>query len=187
MTAALSRSSARSRTASSGSSRSAWPAPANPKLMMLDEPASGLSRGERVALTDLLLDLDPSITLILIEHDMDVALRVAGQVTMMHDGRMIVEGTPDEIRANQMVHDLYLGKGHRRWLSAASLRQGLNAFYGTRRRSRTCRSRWARNRSRSSVATAWARRRSATRSWAFAADARGARSASRATDSRQPS
>ena len=64
----------------------------NPKLMMLDEPASGLSRGERVALTDLLLDLDPSITLILIEHDMDVALRVAGRVTMMHDGRTIVEG-----------------------------------------------------------------------------------------------
>jgi branched-chain amino acid transport system ATP-binding protein len=84
----------------------------NPKLMMLDEPASGLSRGERVALTDLLLDLDPTITLILIEHDMDVALRVAGQVTMMHDGRKVVEGTPDEIRANQMVHDLYLGKGH---------------------------------------------------------------------------
>ena len=84
----------------------------NPKLMMLDEPASGLSRGERVALTDLLLDLDPAVTLILIEHDMDVALRVAGQVTMMHDGRKVVEGTPDEIRANQMVHDLYLGKGH---------------------------------------------------------------------------
>ena len=81
--------------------------------MMLDEPASGLSRGERVALTDLLLELDPAITLILIEHDMDVALRVAGQVTMMHDGRKIVEGTPDEIRANQMVHDLYLGRGNR--------------------------------------------------------------------------
>ena len=82
----------------------------NPRLMMLDEPASGLSRGERVALTDLLLSLDPSITLILIEHDMDVALRVADRVTMMHDGRVIVEGTPDEIRANQTVHDLYLGR-----------------------------------------------------------------------------
>ena len=84
----------------------------NPSLMMLDEPASGLSRGERVALTDLLLQLDPSITLILIEHDMDVALRVAERVTMMHDGRVIVEGTPDEIRANQTVHDLYLGRGY---------------------------------------------------------------------------
>ena len=80
-----------------------------PKLMLLDEPASGLSRGERVALTDLLLELDKSITLILIEHDMDVALRVAQRVTMMHDGRKIVEGTPDEIRANALVHELYLG------------------------------------------------------------------------------
>jgi branched-chain amino acid transport system ATP-binding protein len=83
---------------------------ADPRLMMLDEPASGLSRGERTALTDLLLSLDTSITLILIEHDMDVALRVAERVTMMHDGRVIVEGTPDEIQANQTVHDLYLGR-----------------------------------------------------------------------------
>ncbi len=82
-----------------------------PKLMMLDEPAAGLSRAERVNLTNLLLGLDPSITLILIEHDMDVALRVAQWVTMMHDGRVIVEGTPDEISANQTVHDLYLGTG----------------------------------------------------------------------------
>jgi branched-chain amino acid transport system ATP-binding protein len=85
---------------------------AEPKVMMLDEPASGLSRGERQLLTDLLLALDREITLIVIEHDMDVALRVAEQVTMMHDGRVIVEGTPDEIRANQLVHDLYLGRGH---------------------------------------------------------------------------
>jgi branched-chain amino acid transport system ATP-binding protein len=83
----------------------------NPKLMMLDEPAAGLSRAERVQLTDTLLKLDPAITLILIEHDMDVALRTAEWVTMMHDGRIIVEGTPDEIRANQTVHDLYLGSG----------------------------------------------------------------------------
>ena len=83
----------------------------DPKLMLLDEPASGLSRGERVALTDMLLELDREITLVLIEHDMDVALRVAEKVTMMHDGKKIVEGTPGEIRSNQLVHDLYLG-GH---------------------------------------------------------------------------
>ena len=85
---------------------------AKPRVLMLDEPASGLSRGERGMLTDLLLGLDRSITLLLIEHDMDVALRVAERVTMMHDGRVIVEGTPEEIRGNQLVHDLYLGSGY---------------------------------------------------------------------------
>ena len=86
---------------------------AKPRILMLDEPCSGLSRGERTLLTDLLLGLDRAITLILIEHDMDVALRVAEYVTMMHDGRVIVEGTPTEIRGNQLVHDLYLGSGFR--------------------------------------------------------------------------
>jgi branched-chain amino acid transport system ATP-binding protein len=85
---------------------------AEPKVMMLDEPAAGLSRGERQLLTELLQGLDRAITLILIEHDMDVALNVAERVTMMHDGRVIVEGTPDEIRANEVVHDLYLGRHH---------------------------------------------------------------------------
>jgi branched-chain amino acid transport system ATP-binding protein len=84
---------------------------AGPRLLMLDEPAAGLSRAERVKLTEMLIGLDASITLILIEHDMDVALRVAQWVTMMHDGRVIVEGTPEQIRANQLVHDLYLGSG----------------------------------------------------------------------------
>jgi branched-chain amino acid transport system ATP-binding protein len=84
----------------------------DPRILMLDEPASGLSRGERQLLTELLLGLDRDITLVLIEHDMDVALRVAERVTMMHDGRVIVEGTPDEIRANELVHDLYLGRHH---------------------------------------------------------------------------
>jgi branched-chain amino acid transport system ATP-binding protein len=83
----------------------------DPKLMMLDEPAAGLSRVERVRLTEMLRDLDPAITLILIEHDMDVALGVAGWVTMMHNGSVLVEGTPEEIRANETVHELYLGSG----------------------------------------------------------------------------
>ena len=84
-----------------------------PRLMMLDEPAAGLSPAERTTLTGLLLELDPAITLILIEHDMDVALRVAQWVTMMHEGRVIAEGTPTDIRGNQLVHDLYLGSGYR--------------------------------------------------------------------------
>jgi branched-chain amino acid transport system ATP-binding protein len=82
---------------------------AEPKLMMLDEPAAGLSRAERHTLIDLLLALPPDVTLLLIEHDMDVALRVAQSVTMMHEGRIVTEGTPEEIRANKAVHELYLG------------------------------------------------------------------------------
>jgi branched-chain amino acid transport system ATP-binding protein len=85
---------------------------AEPRILMLDEPASGLPRGERLLLTDMLMGLDREITLVVIEHDMDVALRVAERVTMMHEGRVVVEGTPDEIRANELVHDLYLGRGH---------------------------------------------------------------------------
>jgi branched-chain amino acid transport system ATP-binding protein len=85
---------------------------AEPRMLLLDEPAAGLSRSERQLLTALLLSLDRAVTLLLIEHDMDVALTVAERVTMMHDGVVIVEGTPAEIRADQRVHDLYLGKAH---------------------------------------------------------------------------
>jgi branched-chain amino acid transport system ATP-binding protein len=81
----------------------------NPDLMMLDEPASGLSRGERERLIDLLDALAADVTLLLIEHDMDVALRVAHRVVVMADGKIIAAGTPDEIRGSKLVHDVYLG------------------------------------------------------------------------------
>jgi len=82
---------------------------AAPQLMLLDEPASGLSRGERERLTELLRSIDAAVTLVLIEHDMDVALRVAERVVVMADGVVIAAGTPDEIRANPLVNDVYLG------------------------------------------------------------------------------
>jgi branched-chain amino acid transport system ATP-binding protein len=85
---------------------------AEPRMLLLDEPAAGLSRAERQLLTSLLLSLDRGVTLLIIEHDMDVALTVAERVTMMHEGAVIVEGTPAEIRGNQQVHDLYLGRAH---------------------------------------------------------------------------
>lgn len=81
-----------------------------PRLLMLDEPAAGLSPGERGRLTELLVGLDPGITVLLIEHDMDVALRVADAVTVMHDGRIIADGRPEEIRASKIVQDVYLGR-----------------------------------------------------------------------------
>lgn len=80
-----------------------------PKLLMLDEPAAGLSRGERTMLTDLLRSLPRDITIILVEHDMDVALAAADRVTVMQEGSIVVEGTPDEVQANATVQDIYLG------------------------------------------------------------------------------
>lgn len=81
-----------------------------PRLMLLDEPAAGLSRSERQLLTELLLSFDEAMTIIIIEHDMEVALRVAARVTIMHQGRIVTEGTPAEISADQHVHDIYLGR-----------------------------------------------------------------------------
>jgi branched-chain amino acid transport system ATP-binding protein len=83
----------------------------DPRLLMLDEPAAGLSRGERTLLSSLLQGLPREITVVLVEHDMDVALAAADRVTVMHEGTIIVDGTPDEIQANPLVQDIYLGHG----------------------------------------------------------------------------
>ena len=85
---------------------------ADPKILMLDEPAAGFSPAERQQLVKMLTTLPSEITLLLIEHDMDIALQVADRVIVMHDGSKILEGTPDEIRASQVVRDIYLGGGH---------------------------------------------------------------------------
>jgi branched-chain amino acid transport system ATP-binding protein len=82
----------------------------DPDLIMLDEPASGLSRGERERLIELLERLATDATLLLIEHDMDVALKVADRVVVMADGETVAAGTPDEIRQNDLVHAIYLGQ-----------------------------------------------------------------------------
>ena len=83
-----------------------------PKILMLDEPAAGISPTERGRLVDLLISLDKEITLILIEHDMAVALAVADEVIVMHDGNMFLQGSPDEIRSSSAVRNLYLGSNH---------------------------------------------------------------------------
>lgn len=83
-----------------------------PKILMLDEPAAGISPTERGRLVDLLKSLDKEITLILIEHDMAVALSVADEVIVMHDGAIYLHGSPDEIKTSSGVRDLYLGSNH---------------------------------------------------------------------------
>jgi len=81
-----------------------------PDLIMFDEPASGLSRGERERLVELLENLPASTTVLLIEHDMDVALKVADSVVVMSDGKKVAAGTPEEIRNDPLVHAIYLGQ-----------------------------------------------------------------------------
>ncbi|MBK1657265.1 ABC transporter ATP-binding protein [Paracraurococcus ruber] len=82
-----------------------------PRLLMLDEPAAGLSPVERPELVALLRSLPRDLTLIVIEHDMDIALPIADLVTVMKDGQVVVEGPPDRIESDPMVQAIYLGHG----------------------------------------------------------------------------
>ncbi|HZF74603.1 MAG TPA: ABC transporter ATP-binding protein [Acetobacteraceae bacterium] len=83
----------------------------NPRLLMLDEPAAGLSPVERPELLRLMRELPREITLVLIEHDMDIALPIADIVTVMKDGAVVVEGTPGRIESDPTVQAIYLGHG----------------------------------------------------------------------------
>lgn len=80
-----------------------------PKLIMLDEPAAGLSPSERLSLCSLIKSLPAGITLILIEHDMDIVLDIAERISVLHHGSLIAEDTPAGIKSNQEVQKIYLG------------------------------------------------------------------------------
>jgi branched-chain amino acid transport system ATP-binding protein len=80
-----------------------------PRLLLLDEPAAGLSSAETHTLTVLLKRLDPKITILLIEHDMDVAFEFAERITVLYQGKFLAEGTKEEIKNNPTVQEIYLG------------------------------------------------------------------------------
>jgi len=84
----------------------------SPKVLLLDEPAAGLSPSERIILTEIIRKLPHSVTLILIEHDMDIVLDIADRITVMYHGSVIAEGTPADIRSNQEVQKVYLGSSY---------------------------------------------------------------------------
>ncbi|MBM3218158.1 MAG: ABC transporter ATP-binding protein [Candidatus Rokubacteria bacterium] len=81
----------------------------SPRLLLLDEPTAGLAPAESQLMTALLKRLDPEITILMIEHDMDVAFEVTDRVTVLHYGRVVADGYASEVKANPLVQEIYLG------------------------------------------------------------------------------
>jgi ABC-type branched-subunit amino acid transport system ATPase component len=82
-----------------------------PEILLLDEPVAGMSRDEARKTEALVRKLASSITVLIIEHDMDLIMGISDSITVLEAGRVLANGTPAEIRANQRVQDAYLG-GH---------------------------------------------------------------------------
>lgn len=81
----------------------------NPKLLLLDEPTSGLASRETGKMSDFIHNLAKDLTIVVIEHDMNVVLSISDHIAVLHQGRVIAEGTSDEIRHNDEVQEAYLG------------------------------------------------------------------------------
>ena len=81
-----------------------------PKLLLLDEPTAGMGREDSRRMVELLRELRGSVTLLLIEHDMDAVFALADRITVMVYGKVIATGPPAEIRANEEVRRAYLGE-----------------------------------------------------------------------------
>lgn len=84
----------------------------DPTLILLDEPAAGLSAAETRDVTSLIKKVTEGKSLILIEHDMDVVFTLADRISVLHYGQILAQGTALEIRSNQKVKDVYLGNAH---------------------------------------------------------------------------
>jgi branched-chain amino acid transport system ATP-binding protein len=81
----------------------------DPKILLLDEPAAGLSSGESAEMVKFLNRLDLKLAILLIEHDMDVVFDVAGHISVLHFGEVLEAGTPAQIRSSRKVQEIYLG------------------------------------------------------------------------------
>ncbi|MDF2114058.1 ABC transporter ATP-binding protein [Roseiarcaceae bacterium H3SJ34-1] len=80
-----------------------------PRILLLDEPTAGLSPAETLRVMEMVRKLPRDMTIVMIEHDMDVAFEIADRIAVMHQGRVIAEGDEAAIRGNQQVSDIYLG------------------------------------------------------------------------------
>ena len=81
----------------------------DPKILLLDEPAAGLSSGESTEMTEFLMKLDPKLAILLIEHDMDVVFDVADEISVLHFGEILETGSPERIKKSPRVQEIYLG------------------------------------------------------------------------------
>ena len=109
---------------------------AEPRILLLDEPMAGVSPTLRVELLEHILDLRErdGITLLIVEHDLDFVMRASDRVIVMNDGRVIAQGTPDEVRRDERVVDAYLGRA-----GTHEPARGRRARGGLRRRARPAR------------------------------------------------
>ncbi|WP_035295324.1 ABC transporter ATP-binding protein [Brevibacillus thermoruber] len=82
-----------------------------PRLLLLDEPTSGMSPAETAQTTRLMQSMPRSITLLVIEHDMDVVFSIADRITVLHHGEVFLSGAPEEIRRDERVKEIYFGGG----------------------------------------------------------------------------
>ncbi|MEJ7670762.1 MAG: ABC transporter ATP-binding protein [Casimicrobiaceae bacterium] len=83
-----------------------------PRVLLLDEPAAGLSPSERMLFSRVIRDLPREVSLLMIEHDMDLILGLSDWITVLHHGRVLAAGKPAEIARDQAVRDVYLGYAH---------------------------------------------------------------------------
>jgi branched-chain amino acid transport system ATP-binding protein len=81
----------------------------DPKILLLDEPAAGLSSGESAEMAEFLMKLDSKLAILLIEHDMDVVFDVASHISVLHFGEVLETGTPQQIHSSAKVQEIYLG------------------------------------------------------------------------------
>jgi len=84
---------------------------ADPDILLLDEPAAGLSSGESTEMARFLQKLDPKIAILLIEHDMDIVFDIASEISVLHFGEILERGSPERIRSSAKVQEIYLGTG----------------------------------------------------------------------------
>ncbi len=81
-----------------------------PKILLLDEPTAGMSASETNRMIDLIKKMPPELTLIIVEHDMEVVFAIANRITVLHLGMILTEGTPQEVQSDSRVREVYLGE-----------------------------------------------------------------------------